>query len=380
MAIINAIGTTKGLVPMDVTQVVPAVTSAANGEFQATLEYTGRTTTLSISNGVYRRLSSDIVVNESFPNGAFFVGSAPPQTVGSPITSGSIDFTAPDDSLRSGTFTGEYSLSANNLLPALQSGLFVQVDTTNHTTGEIRGQIIMDTQILFNSENDRWAGNAGDDSLSGGGGNDTLNGGTGNDTLFGNLGNDVLNGDDGNDILRGGQGTDTLKGNNGNDTLQGLDGNDLLQGGDGNDSLLGNLGRDRLNGGAGNDTLIGGGSNDKFIFNSNTTFNSADFGVDRIIDFATGSDKILLDATSFEQLTGLTTLDSTTFELIDLPDPEEQDAAQGSSAFIVYNKETGNLFYNENGAESGFGTAGTGRFAVVEGNLDFAGSDFTVRI
>jgi len=126
--------------------------------------------------------------------------------------------------------------------------------------------------------------------------------------------------------------------------------------------------------------LIGGGSNDKFIFNSNTTFNSADFGVDRIIDFATGSDKILLDATSFEQLTGLTTLDSTTFELIDLPDPEEQDAAQGSSAFIVYNKETGNLFYNENGAESGFGTAGTGRFAVVEGNLDFAGSDFTVRI
>lgn len=379
MAIINATGTTKGLLPMDVTQVVPAVTSAANGEFQATLEYTGRTTTLSISNGVYRRLSSDIAVNELFPNGAFFLGSAPPQTVGSPITSGSIDFTAPD-SLRSGTFTGEYSLSANNLLPALESDLFVQIDTTNNTTGEIRGQIIMDTQILFNSENDRWSGNVGDDSLSGGGGNDTLNGGAGNDTLFGNLGNDQLNGNDGDDVLRGGQGNDTLKGNAGNDTLQGLDGNDNLLGGAGNDSLVGNLGRDRLNGGAGADTLIGGGSKDFFIFNSNKVFNTSDFGTDTIVDFTTGSDKILLDARSFTLLAG--SADLTSFEVVDLVTPND-DLIGETEAAIIYNKATGYLYYNENGAETGFGNTGSsgGRFAfLTEKPVDLAASDFTVRI
>jgi Ca2+-binding RTX toxin-like protein len=379
MAIINARAVTNGLVPMDVTQVIPAVTSAANGEFEAILEYNGKATTLNINSGVYRRLSSDIVLSETSPNGEFFVGKASPQVTGDPITGGNIVFTEPD-SLRSGTFTGEYSLTSSNLLPALQSGLFVQVNTTNNPTGEIRGQIVLNSQILFDSANDRWSGNIGDDSLSGGGGNDTLNGGAGNDTLFGNLGNDQLNGNDGNDILRGGQGNDTLKGNNGNDTLQGLDGNDNLLGGSGNDSLSGNLGRDRLNGGAGADTLIGGGSKDFFIFNSNKTFNTADFGTDTIVDFATGSDTILLDARSFELLAGSTNL--TSFEVVDLVTPND-DLIGETDAIIIYNKATGTLYYNENGVETGFGNTGSsgGRFAIfTEKPTDLTASDFTVRI
>ncbi|MGL6283653.1 MAG: CHRD domain-containing protein, partial [Microcoleaceae cyanobacterium] len=294
MAIINAIGTTDNLV-MNGVQVSPPVLTGATGEFAAELTSNGRNTTLTVSNGLYNSLSSPLVVNATFPKGEIFIGNGGPGVNG-PVVPGGVFNIVPSENKLSGTFDGTYSLSAPNLSAALQGNLYVQADTTSNSSGEIRGQIAMNTEILFDSANDRWVGNIGDDSLSGGGGNDTLNGGLGNDTLFGNLGNDVLNGDDGSDILRGGQGTDTLTGGQGNDTLQGLDGNDFLQGGDGNDSLSGNLGRDRLNGGVGNDTLIGGGSKDQFIFNSNRAFDQADFGLDTILDFASGSDKILLDA------------------------------------------------------------------------------------
>lgn len=375
MAIINAIGTTDNLV-MNGVQVSPPVLTGATGEFTAELESNGKKTTLTISNGVYSSLSSPLVVSASFPEGEIFIGNGGPGISG-PVVPGGVFNIVPVESKLSGTFDSTYSLSAQNLSPALQGNLYVQADTTTNPTGEIRGQIVMNTQILFNSDSDQWTGNSGDDSLSGGGGNDTLSGGLGNDTLFGNLGNDVLNGDDGSDILRGGQGLDTLRGGNGNDTLQGLDGNDVLLGGDGNDSLLGNLGRDRLNGGAGNDTLIGGGSNDQFIFNSNTTFNEADFGLDTIFDFATGSDKILLDTTSFAQLSGSST-SLLSFEILDVTDPEEQIVVPRSESLIVYNKATGRLFYNENGATSGLGSGSL--FAVLGDNPDLTAGDFIVRI
>jgi Ca2+-binding RTX toxin-like protein len=369
MAIINATGTSGGLV-MNGAQVSPPVITEATGVFSASLTSNGRTTSLDIINGAFTSFSG-LVVEE------MFIGNGVRGVSGPVVPGGTFNIVTVANGFP--TFDSTYSLSAQNLFPALQGNLYVQANTTSNPTGELRGQIVMNTQIVFDGANDLWAGNAGDDSLSGGGGNDTLNGGAGNDTLFGNLGNDQLNGNDGDDILRGGRGTDTLKGNAGNDTLQGLDGNDNLLGGAGNDSLLGNLGRDRLNGGAGADTLIGGGSKDFFIFNSNKVFNTSDFGTDTIVDFTTGSDKILLDARSFTLLAG--SADLTSFEVVDLVTPNDDQIGE-TDATIIYNQATGYLYYNENGVETGFGNTGSsgGRFAALEGTLDLTAGDFTVRI
>ena len=69
---------------------------------------------------------------------------------------------------------------------------------------------------------------------------------------------------------------DVLSGQGGSDTINGAGGNDQINGGKGNDVLIG---------GAGNDVLTGGANNDTFIF-------AIGSGVDTIIDFGTGKDKI----------------------------------------------------------------------------------------
>jgi Ca2+-binding RTX toxin-like protein len=57
-----------------------------------------------------------------------------------------------------------------------------------------------------------------------------------------------------------------------------------------NNTLIGNSAANRLNGGAGSDTLQGGLGNDTFVFGFGQSGIST--GVDRILDFAIGSDKI----------------------------------------------------------------------------------------
>jgi Ca2+-binding RTX toxin-like protein len=68
-------------------------------------------------------------------------------------------------------------------------------------------------------------------------------------------------------------------------------GDDRLTGGESNDFLVGGIGKDRLYGEGGNDSLIGGMGEDAFVFSSNP-------GNDTILDFVSGTDKIVL--TSFD--------------------------------------------------------------------------------
>ncbi|MGL6398446.1 VWA domain-containing protein, partial [Aeromonas veronii] len=68
-------------------------------------------------------------------------------------------------------------------------------------------------------------------------------------------------------------------------------GNDLLDGGAGDDTLYGQKGDDLLIGGAGSDTLRGGSGKDTFRWMAG----DADGGIDRITDFAKGSDGDILD-------------------------------------------------------------------------------------
>lgn len=110
-----------------------------------------------------------------------------------------------------------------------------------------------------------------------------IRGREGNDTIAGGRGNDIINGNQGNDVLLGGWG---------NDVIHGGVGDDVLFGGQGDDVLTGSTGRDVLSGDAGSDTLIGGPGADIFSFNVRSGILGT--GVDTVMDFEFGIDKIQL--------------------------------------------------------------------------------------
>jgi hypothetical protein len=104
---------------------------------------------------------------------------------------------------------------------------------------------------------------------------------------------DSLGGRAGDEILRGGLGNDRLAGNGGRDLLRGGYGSDTLQGGGDIDTLRGGAGSDSLHGGAGRDGLHGGAGADTFVFPSATK------GLDDILDFQGGLDRIRINDTGF---------------------------------------------------------------------------------
>ena len=152
---------------------------------------------------------------------------------------------------------------------------------------------------------------------------------------MGEDGDDLLLGGAGNDILLGGKNQDRLFGNEDNDLLRGQGGNDNLDGGPGQDKLLGNGGSDTLDGGVGNDTMIGGGGNDRF------RFLAPDDGVDTITDFSSSKDKIEVDASTFGGNLNPGVLPANQFVL--------GIVAQDSDDRFIYDQNTGDLFYDEDG-------------------------------
>jgi Ca2+-binding RTX toxin-like protein len=132
----------------------------------------------------------------------------------------------------------------------------------------------------------------------------------------------------------GGNGSDALIGNGSANALYGRGGHDVMRGGAGNDSL---------HGGAGNDTLYGGAGNDRFMFN--TAPNNAT-NHDRVMDYSTPADTILLDNAVFTKLGAAGhTLSAAFFR-----------AAAGAldgNDYIVYNRASGNVFYDVNGVAAG---------------------------
>jgi Ca2+-binding RTX toxin-like protein len=97
----------------------------------------------------------------------------------------------------------------------------------------------------------------------------------------------------------------------GNDTGLGMGGNDQVGGGFGDDSLDGGDGSDTVSGGQGFDTLTGGSGADSFVFGRDLTFG------DRITDFASGEDRVVIAANALGGL--LTVVDDAHFA-VDLAD------------------------------------------------------------
>ncbi len=73
---------------------------------------------------------------------------------------------------------------------------------------------------------------------------------------------------------------DLLNGGDGNDTLSGGEGDDILRGAAGDDTILGGEGNDALNGGSGNDTLLGGQGDDFFVGIGGTDIIDGGAGID----------------------------------------------------------------------------------------------------
>ena len=282
--------------------------------------------------------------------------------------------------------------------------------------------------------NDLLIGNEGADSLSGGDGNDTLVGGEGtNSTLAGDFAPDTLDGGLGDDVYHvtatdgdviisdaggidtviawsswtlgpglenltlgddqgvGGDGTGneldnriisateggTISGLGGNDTLiisggentvtaRGGDGNDTLQGrGSDNDMLFGDAGNDLLSGGGGSSSMTGGAGADTFLFDI-----APGFDQELIVDFASGTDTLRLDATNMAALgaSGRFAAGDARFAA------NASGTAQDASDRVIYNTSTGQLFYDADG--SGAGEAGI--LFTLQGAPSLAATDIEV--
>ena len=209
----------------------------------------------------------------------------------------------------------------------------------------------------------------------------TVTGTTGNDTLTGTSGNDTISGLGGNDLIQAGStgGTDLIDGGAGTDSIEfrerattgivvnfvagtitgGTSGSisftnvervvatnfdDTLTGNATAQTLTGQGGADTLWGAGGIDTLWGGGGADTFVFREIGTAQA-----DRINDWTSGSDKLLLDASVMTALgtAGNFTAGDARFKA------NSTGTATDASDRIIYNTTTREIFYDADGNGSG---------------------------
>jgi len=205
-------------------------------------------------------------------------------------------------------------------------------------------------------------GNTLNNVLTGNDGANTLNGGVGADTLIGGSGNDIYIVDnDGDvvtetstltteiDIVKSSK-TYTLGANLENLTLTssaalngtGNDLNNVLTGNKGANVLDGGGGNDTLEGGIGNDTLTGGDGHDTFQLKNSSK--------DTITDFSVLDDTIQLENSVFTQLT---TTDLTETGVLNAGNFKIGAAAADANNCVIYDSNTGALFYDANGSDAG---------------------------
>lgn len=245
----------------------------------------------------------------------------------------------------------------------------------------VRGTEFADT-IVGNSASNFLRGHAGNDSLNGASGADQMRGGQGNDTYFvdstGDVADETLDSGSGNDTVRSaitfnlgsttaikgsvenlvllGTGNTNGTGNALNNTLNGNSGNNSLNGGDGNDVI---------NGGLGNDTLTGSTGLDTFFFNTGPNSST---NVDTIRGFTVADDTIRLENGVFTAIVGTGTLTAAQFAA------NATGTAADSDDRIIYETDTGKLFYDSNGSDSG----GSVHFASISTSLGVTSADFFV--
>ena len=95
--------------------------------------------------------------------------------------------------------------------------------------------------------------------------------------------------------------------------------------------------------------------------------------MDLITDLEVNTDKIVLSQTSFNVLTPNidSSINPDEFELV-----ASDELAALSNAFITYSTDTGNLFYNQNGSETGLGQGA--QFATLQDIPTLSATDFLI--
>jgi hypothetical protein len=355
--------------------------------------------------------SQTIDLQYTTANGTALSGSDYTSTAGSlvfnsGVTSQNITIPILNDSINEAdeTFTLTLTNPTNASLGTISTATTTITDTLTTST-TLTLPVNVENLTLTGTAAINGTGNAGDNIITGNSANNTLDGGTGNDTLKGGAGNDIYLVDSVRDVVieNANEGQDTIQsavnntpsnnvenltltgtaningtGNVLDNVITGNSGNNLLKGMNGNDRLLGGAGNDVLVGGAGNDQLTGGGGADQFLFGSGAVFAQTQFGIDTITDFLKGTDKLVLSKLSFNILTSAVggNLLATEFATINTT-TNELTLAGASTAKIVYNAGTGNLFYNQNLATSGLGTGGL--FASLTGTPNLGINDFLIQ-
>jgi Ca2+-binding RTX toxin-like protein len=214
-----------------------------------------------------------------------------------------------------------------------------------------------------NAAANRITGNASANLLDGRGGNDLMIGGGGDDTYAVDSALDRI-------LERSGGGVDTVQSTvsfalgahvenlellldarhgTGNALANQITGNEaanLLSGLAGNDVLSGGAGADTLNGGRGADTLTGGADADVFVFNAPNRAGNADL----VTDFESTQDVLHLENAVFTRLGAAGALDAGLFATVS---GIYTGAAPEADDRLVFNTDTGELFYDTNGSLAG---------------------------
>ena len=127
---------------------------------------------------------------------------------------------------------------------------------------------------------------------------------------------------------------------------------------------MGGGGSDLLDGGLAADTLTGGAGGDSFRFS--TALGNGN--VDWIKDFKVSDDTILLDNLIFTSVGGEGALALGAFYR------SAAGVAHDADDRIVYETDTGNLFFDSNGNAAG----GSTQFAVISPGLALTNTDFLI--
>jgi VCBS repeat-containing protein len=266
------------------------------------------------------------------------------------------DFEAPADSDGNNIYRVAVVVS-DGVLTDRQELVISVLDATGNT---VVGTKKADTVDLMHKvgllgatdEADLIKGQAGKDTIGAAAGDDTVQGGSGKDELDGGAGFDLadysdktasvtatLSGSSDARVRVGGTNEDTIRnfegvvGGRAADKLTGDAGANLLSGGGGNDMLSGK---------AGDDTLTGGKGNDRFVFDGKIKFGS----VDVITDFKHNKDVIVLDDKIAKAI-------GSSLSAGEFYAKAHAVAAHDADDRIIYNRTTGDIFYDADGDKAG---------------------------
>lgn len=148
----------------------------------------------------------------------------------------------------------------------------------------------------------------------------------------------------------------------GNDNINTFGGDDVVRGRGGADTIIAGSGDDVIYGGSGLDVLTGGTGADIFVFDTKPSAKN----IDTITDFSVKSDVIALDHLIFRAAGRIGDLSSSAFHI--------GTKANDASDRIIYNKNTGALYYDADGK----GSDAAIKFAVLDKGLALTAGHFDI--